>query len=187
MSLIRKIFIILLFFFLINSFAYCLDDNKKAVEIVDSYLRKQLIVGISNYYTVQDYFHPDLAFPPGEIERLHVVSLKYKIVKIQRKRMNIDIMEPKNEDIIIVTVLFDRYCDIYNNKFVTADKNYTRNYFLSKSTGKWLILDFDDPPEKTASLEAVTYWVSEMKEKSKKWHELYTKLIALQEQQQEDK
>ncbi len=179
----RSILVVIIIFFVSNAFLSCQENNTKAVGIVNAYLKKQLSSNKDEYYKARNSFHPDLAILGGEIARFHVVSLEYTIVKERKEKMNIDLMEPKDEEITIVTVLFKRYCDIYNNEFIPEKKDYTRDYFLSESTGELLILDYSESMWETVSLGYAIQWASVMKNKSKEWSELYAKLITLQEQQ----
>ncbi len=150
----KKFFFIFLFFMTIFS---CKAVENEAAKIVEEYLNEQIHINLEDYYTVQSYFHPDLAFPPGENQLLRVVSDEFEIIDISIEKMNINLLNPKIEKIIVVTVKFETYCDVINDELRNS-VFLTRKYYLSEYEEKLLILKFTDPKWKTTTLENAITW-----------------------------
>ena len=144
----RQFFLISIMFTTLFS---CIAEDHEAARIVENYLNEQIHSSVDDYYTVQSFYHPDLAFPPGENQLLRVVSDDFQIIDVSIENMNINIMDPKKEEIVVVTVRFETFCDVINDKLRDSDFQ-TRKYYLSKHENQLLILNFTNPKWKTNRL-----------------------------------
>lgn len=175
----KKLLIIVLILFNIEIYS---EENKSiASEIVNSYINQQLSVDVEDYYTVLDFFHPDIAFAPGDRTYIHVVALEHEIVDIKQEILNVNLINPENEEIITVSVIFKTLFDIEDGS-ITKSEYFKRNFYLSASTGELLILYFSEPFWKTVTLESVVKWAEKMKSHSNKWNDLYNQIIVFQKE-----
>ncbi len=168
----------LIFLVFTNFFSYS-GEEFQAEKIVSNHIYKRLEAGIDYYYTVVDYYHPDIAIPPGDKNSIHVVTSHFKITNIETMKMNINLMEPIEEEICVVTVNFETLGNVEDYIFSKESLIFSRKYYLSKSTGDLLILDYSDPFWKIASIQKTLQWVDKHDLADNRWHSLHDQLSEL--------
>ena len=132
------------------------------VGIVQNYLSEILPSEISKQGFI-DYvfFHPDSYWLPENDQKIYVVCEEYSVINYEKKIMNINIMEPVDEEIVVIDILFPTIGFISGGKLYPQKSNFIRTYYLSRSTGELMILDMTRAMDYIATLPKTINWLKE--------------------------
>jgi len=118
-----------------------ISSFQNEIHIVNEYISELLQLEIMQQGTLGPrYFHPDYMSLPIFNEQVFIVCDYYTIQNVEKRKMNINKVFPKEEYVLLVEVSFPTIGFISDKKFYKQTSDLVKTYYLSNSTGDWLIL-----------------------------------------------
>ncbi len=178
--------IITLFFIgmlMVTSFEACAQPNAytEAQQLVEAYVRDSGEDFVHLKYDFSKYFHPDYVNPGSEAFYAILVDHQYIIEQVETIKENYNLINPKIEDLIAVTVKFDKIATIVNTEMSLDSGPYLLTFYLSKedSGNGYMILDMTDIRWRFAFVEPFGEWLEEKARSKKYWEPLLSEYKRL--------
>jgi hypothetical protein len=142
----------------------CIGAEDKSIEqasaVAKDFISYSLENSLVRSYDPRRFYHPDALWPGSDRLRIAIVCTDYRITDTKKQRLSVNMMEPKEEEIVIVTVSFPLLGIVSGDKLESRRGNATKVFYLSKSTGKYLIIDMSEPNTTLSTLDHVRVWAA---------------------------
>ena len=161
---------------MVTAFGACAQPNAytEAQELVETYINDSFNDFMHLEIDLDKYWHPDIAFVYGETFNAVLVDQQYTIERVETIQENYNLINPKVEDLIVVTVKFDKIATVENTEMSLDSGSYLRTFYLSKedSGNGYMILYMTDIRWRFAFIEPFSEWLQEKANKKDYWEPL---------------
>ncbi len=146
----------------------------EAQELVEAYVNDSGEDFVHLKYDFSKYIHPDYVNPGSETFYAVLVDHQYTIERFETIKENYNLINPKVEDLIVVTVKFEKIATVEDTKMSLDSGPYLRTFYLSKedSGNGYMILDMTDIDLRFAFIEPFSEWLQEKANKKDYWKPL---------------
>ena len=168
---------------MLTAFGACAQPNAytEAQELVEAYINDSFNDFIHLEIDLDKYWHPDIAFVYGETFNAVLVDHQYTIERVETIQEDYNLINSKVEDLIAVTVKFDKIATVEDTKMSLDSGPYLRTFYLSKedSGNGYMILYMTDIKCRFAFIEPFGEWLEEKAKSKKYWEPLLSEYKRL--------
>lgn len=177
---IIRIYLFILLFIIVISNCSANEKESETINTVNEYFTYMINNSVGGVYDPRIFYHPDAVWISGDRIRIGIVR-DYTIKKIETKVMDINIMNPKDENIDIVDIEIDVLGWVHWFQFIEEQERVLVHCFISYSKGKPLIIDISFPNYIFANIECAKEWLAyEIKKGNKNYKEVLERIESLE-------